>query len=1168
VGGKTMLASAIVLVPFLLAAAATQEPAGSSQLTTGPAKDEKRPSSDKLQLPEGAILVPYEVMVNGSRKVLPYLLVPPEVFKKMEDRIKELERRLNPDKATPYHCKLAGRVETDFAILQAELRFKTEQPQAQVILGFKGAVLSADPDLDGQLPILTYGAEDGYVAQVEKAGDHRLTLQLKVAVAVQRGARPAGTERGFELGLPGAAHTILTLELPKAVKEISCNDNVEKAPGGKTGEIGLSLARSLKVAWREPASVPGAAAPLTAKWQITVTLQETEARTTALLKLDDPRAATRVWRIGAPAGSEVKVLAAAGAVYESAPVDTNGTFLIKGPPTDHLEIQVSQRQSRPFSRLPVGPFFLAGAPRQEGVIEIKAAPDVLHGNRLIYHRQGSILQQEVKAAGAGDVLARFQFWTGPEAGKPGAPRRAPLDVELKPVAAQVETTVEHLLRLRPAEGGAGWQVAAETRIHATPLHNAADFLEVQLPAARPPALPVLAVLAGSGQVGFPQRLLDTAFPLSMDRFWPIQVPQDWQCEGPAASKDLQPAPGQRKVRIHLSRPQLEKFTVVLKASQPYLLPGDLRQARLELPRPLPALDGGGTIKVETEEGLELLVPEESGPAAAPDPHQVITTSARAPIFADLAWRPYRPEVVVQIRADVALQHRWGLVRQEIQVPGPPASKTNGPGRVLRLQIREGVEKLKVVQGGKLFPGDRSARRARALVTGGPLVLEYEFALPARAGKDPRQADKATEAAQESRTFSVPLLWPEDATRANIKVRVWCEPGTLAVLPDLPLGSEPWKEQAIEIVRDRDSLPALVLLCESLGAPLTLRLLGAPLAPLAGVIADRALLQVGVAEDGSRHFRARFRLSKLDVGHLDIEFPVALARLLPRPQILLDGKMPAWRPLAGSDHVARVQINPALYSHAVILEIAYALPADYPEPDGILRTTLPPPLLRGDDVFVGRVRWQVTLPASQVALPPAHHALAEERWARRGWLLGPEPAVSARELEQWLTGNDSSEEAAPASLVFWAASLESVTVIHLPQQAWLLVCSGCLLLVGLALIAVPLSRTAFGLVVGGLCLGLVAAGFCWPAVVPAVVYGCEPGAVVLALLLGVQWLLHRRYRRQVVFMPGFTRAKPSSALARGSSASQHRPREVSTVDAPPAASGSVSQANGPAKEVAP
>ena len=79
----------------------------------------------------------------------------------------------------------------------------------------------------------------------------------------------------------------------------------------------------------------------------------------------------------------------------------------------------------------------------------------------------------------------------------------------------------------------------------------------------------------------------------------------------------------------------------------------------------------------------------------------------------------------------------------------------------------------------------------------------------------------------------------------------------------------------------------------------------------------------------------------------------------------------------------------------------------------------------------------------------------------------------------------------------------------------------------------------------------AAALLWPGVLAAVAYGCEPGVLVLLLVLGIPWMLHQRYRRQVVFMPGFTRARAGSSLIRnGGTGSAPRPRgEPSTVDVP-------------------
>src|SRR5262249_5422333 len=91
--------------------------------------------------------------------------------------------------------------------------------------------------------------------------------------------------------------------------------------------------------------------------------------------------------------------------------------------------------------------------------------------------------------------------------------------------------------------------------------------------------------------------------------------------------------------------------------------------------------------------------------------------------------------------------------------------------------------------------------------------------------------------------------------------------------------------------------------------------------------------------------------------------------------------------------------------------------------------------------------------------------------------------------------------------------------------------------------------------------LVAGAVLWPALLAPVLYGCQPGACVLVLVLGAQWMLHRRYRRRVVFMPGFTRMKAGSSLVRG--AAPPRPRDPSTIDAPPGPSASA-QGAGSAK----
>src|SRR2546423_583583 len=79
------------------------------------------------------------------------------------------------------------------------------RPRALVPLGCARAWRPAATLDDGQLPLLQPG-EDGLVLRVENAGTHHVTLDLALPWT-PRGTK--GAERGFDLGLPRAAITVL-----------------------------------------------------------------------------------------------------------------------------------------------------------------------------------------------------------------------------------------------------------------------------------------------------------------------------------------------------------------------------------------------------------------------------------------------------------------------------------------------------------------------------------------------------------------------------------------------------------------------------------------------------------------------------------------------------------------------------------------------------------------------------------------------------------------------------------------------------------------------------------------------------------------------------------------------------------------------------------------------
>jgi hypothetical protein len=305
----------------------------------------------------------------------------------------------------------------------------------------------------------------------------------------------------------------------------------------------------------------------------------------------------------------------------------------------------------------------------------------------------------------------------------------------------------------------------------------------------------------------------------------------------------------------------------------------------------------------------------------------------------------------------------------------------------------------------------------------------------------------------------------------------------------------------------------------------------------------------VNEEGAQHYRARFLVSKLSSDHLNIKFPAPAANVI-RAISLNNKRIDDWLPSATDNRAIRLRVRPSLYEQPVILELKYELPTAVTQGDRIGQTTLFPPEIEGAS-FQGRVRWQLALTSGEVVLVEGPHVQPEYRWEFRNGLLTPEPGAGTEDLERWLTNDKVTTPPHAASVVFWRTLLEPVHVWHFPRLLWLLLCSASVLVIGLGLSLVSLSRLTFWFLIALVAIAALAAGVLWPSFLAPIMYGAQPGLVVLFVVLALQWILQERYRRQVVFMPGFTRLKSNSSLIVSNPA---RPREPSTVDAP-ATSGS-------------
>ena len=1103
-----------------------------------------RPALDKLKFPPDAVIILVDKLHEATELIPKAILVSPEKYQEWQDRIRTLEQQLKGEKSTTHSCKLTGKLDGDYLALRAEFTFATQQAKTPVVLGLQGAHLVDDGDLDKSVPQLDYG-DDGFVVRVDKEGAHQLTLNLKVPIGVKRGAGlGSAQERGFELGLPGAPATTLSLELPAEIKDLRINDGVKKSKAPGRWDVPLGLAKQVAVAWKEPQTLAGAGPLLTLEAQIVVKVEENLALLQAELVLEDLRGQAKEWRLLLPPGANPTVKTPAGGAYQWIVPDAKNPWHVlqlKEAASERITVTVQAGVARPTAKLAVGPFAVMGGFRQQGSVLVQATPDALRGQRLVYHRQGEVTQRELPKSLPGvENLAYFQYATVAPSGTTAT--KPPLELEFKASAGLAETQVDHTLRLK-GEGAVKF-VETTTRIQAKSLADVTDHLDVQLPRGKPAGLEAL---SAAPALGFPALVPWLGvLPAAARPTWAAPLEFRWEEEG----SELPAPDGSRRVRLRWSRNDAKQFALTIHGK--YAVAAGARSVRLELPRPLGSLDRGGSLSVSSGPLVELLTGPPGAEEAAPERHHWQRPTETAPATVDLAWRPHQPTFAVSAVADVVVHGHSAQVKEHLQFTAP--SGTAAAPANLRLLVPAAAKQVAVESGGKLLgePNPDTGVVWVALQTDAALkvdlVLQYDVLLP--------RGDDRADPAPAPQAWELPLVWPDAATRRDAKVRFWSAPGTVLALA--PAGRD-WHERGIENVPQRDSLPALVVHGAGANVPLTVQARAAGQTPLASLLCERTLIQVRLDAEGNQFYRARFLVRKLAARQLTLELPVPVRDHLlgDNLQAVRFGPDKQEKALPWNDptkYTVTIQVPgelPNSQAQAVFLDVEYKVPAALVEVKRFGQAVLHPPRWRGD-VLPGSVRWQVDLPSDEIALVVGGGAVLDSRWVLHGWLAAPEASVTGADLEAWLTGREGGDPT-PVDLSYWRPGLGAQSLVHLPRQWWLVICSGLVLALGLALYLLPLASPAQWLVVAAACLGVAAAALFWPALLPPLIYGCEPGLAVLLALLGLQWLLQERYRRQVVVMPGFARRQTGSSLSRGQAA---KPREPSTVDAPLASPGAV------------
>lgn len=1096
-------------------------------------KDGRKPPPLDLLKSAGAIFVLYEEAKETLRMLPKAIVLTPEKYQELLDQLEQLRKQVKPERPqTPSVCKLSGRVDGNLIRIKAVFEFKTDRPRASVALACRrGWAVAAALDA-GELPAFQPLGEDGYVVVVEQPGTHQVSLDLALPMLAR------GAERSFELDLPRAAITVLDqFEFPGDAADIRVAGRaVAVRPAGspvKVEALPLGPVDRLDVSWKGPAAtktkVP---TTLTARGRIVARVEDALVRTEAELHLQVLSGAAQTWRIQIPPGvtlekwqilpglSTVPPEKAAGQderVEKITPATEQEpvlTITLREPSAEPLRVILHGRQPRKGTTIPIGPYAVQDVRPQQGTIEVRGRSDL----RLRPILRGEVVQREVtedlRVLG---TLAAFTYWDLLAASNPRSPGPAPLTLDLDAAKGSVETRAIADLRLLPADGETppSWRV--HLRFDFTPARTSVDRLELELPP------------------GFQFDQLAGVMPAQT-------------VENPVEIKD---GPGTRRTMVmSLAQRLTQAFSVDFSGTMP-ITAGRL-EAAFELPRltqviggvqgaGVPFLDRGGRVQVTLPPGWELLprvLPPLATPARGTEP--LGWPTERMPAQVELAWQARRADAPSRITAEVVIAGRRVRVRQQFQFARAP--------RQLRLRVPPGISgPIRLANGGELVPDSAPMPDGNGWVgVLGPVrdevvTLTYSFPLP----ELPASGEEGAQAV-------IPLLQSEAG--GDARVFVWADPEWRP-----SLAGTGWEELPLELGPDPERLPDLVLR----GHPetrLALRLRRAAAAPRLTAVVDRALVRVTLTDAGPHVYHVRYLLSRLNARHLDIELPSSLARAA--LGIRLDGKE-VRRSLVDETgrevevgRLVRLEVEPELVRKPVLLEITFALGGSRGEGNSMWQSRLRPPVLVGA-ALLGPTRWGIELSPGWLTFH-ATGASVEQRWGVHGWLPAPRPAATSDELESWLAGTDPStlaEDSEPG-LVCRQSALGPITLVHVPRQAWLLACSLTFLAIGLGLSFVPLPRGLFWTIVAGLGVLIAAVSVLWPNTLALLVYGCQPAALVLLVVVCAQWTLQQRYRRRLVFLPSFTRAQPGSSLIRSTSSSLKAPlREPSTIDQLPAPRGS-------------
>lgn len=1069
-----------------------------------------------IKLPDGTVVF-WTKNPDEANPAVEGVVLSPQDYKSLVEQA-ELARKAKSQapSAVAIRGKIESRGERFVAALSLTYSFRTTQPRTLLVLGCQRGVLVGAKSGQGKLPILNAPGDEGLTLLVDSAGEQTVTLDVEVPV-LPRGLK---NELGFDLGLPKAAITTLKFDAvpatgiktvslgtrvadvstllpfkPSEVKRYACTVEQLVAKPVPLGATDL-----VEVTW-EPATpaLPKTAILPTVDSELVVRVEETQIETVAKLRL---RGNQKEWPLQLPVGSDVTIereglfgLGLTGLPETMPPTvvrpsDPNQPLWLIRTPGDTANgewlVTVTVRVQRPKPNdsgfrgpYAIGPFVLLGNAKQSGRINVFAGPSV----RLGFKPLAEFRRQDLPALATEDHIAQFTFAGLPET---KAKSKTWLEVDARVAPTAIRAKSAHALKLTSG----GWRLETTVRV-APPLRGEIEQLLVEMPAE-----------------------------------WPtLEATPEELVESVHIVKDGSP----RILAIRFNTPQKTAFALKLLSTRASVLKvgtSEERESKLTftLPR-FPQTDERETTLVATvPDGFEvrgnISLWEGGQPSAVSDPlvasnvtpnrvsaiGSIGGTFDRAIARVELAWQTYRPALVCENRVEVSLQQRQVLVQQVLKFKPSPDDR-----RPVRLRGPDGLLGLQSVPPlDPVGPGLWEFRSANE--PGKEFSLTVAFAVKlANANADP----------------VVNLLWPETATRTDTVLRVWG--GATGRRVNKYEGD--WRELSPEPSADRDALPLLTLAASGPGIPLALDLSSLGESGLPTVWVERAYVRASVGE-AAVVVQEKLLLKRWLGSSLEVELP-----RLDTLELWVDEKPVEALPQPASADatdtwILTVPLPESKPNKMILVELRYRAAS----PRTLYRERLcHPPIIRGA-LYRTPLRWLLGSEPDLLTFVPSGSWDPEFRWAWRGFGFAPTANESPQELDAWLRagGETTPGETSPwlpaggEILAGRQSTPQSVPVLLIPKLAWMAVCSGVVLLLGLGLF--QLRTFWLGLALAVLGIGFAVVGAVSPQGLAQVLAGSQPGALASVVILAGLTAWRSYQAKRLDRLPGFSRERnPVSIL---------------------------------------